>query len=111
MLLDLRLCPPAATPAAQFQCPLTRLPPVLARSEADSSKEERTGSIDAFHGRRGAGHHLFVFTSSPPSVQKEDEEGMGRTEMSLVSFLISRLRIREFPGDSERNAVSSPAWL
>lgn len=36
---------------------------------------------------------------------------MGRTEMSLVSFLISKLRIREFPGDSERNAVSSPAWL
>lgn len=32
---------------------------------------------------------------------------MGRTGMSLVSFLISRLRIRGFPGDSERNAVSS----
>lgn len=32
---------------------------------------------------------------------------MGQTEMSLVSFLISKLRIREFPGDSERNAVSA----
>lgn len=32
---------------------------------------------------------------------------MGRTGMSLVSLLISKLRIHEFPGDSETNTVSN----
>lgn len=31
---------------------------------------------------------------------------MGRTEMSLVSLLISKLRIHEFPGDRETHPVS-----
>lgn len=52
---------------------------------------------------------IYIFSSF--GTERGWGVGMGRTEMSLVSFLISKLRIREFPGDSERNAVSSPAWL
>lgn len=35
---------------------------------------------------------------------------MGRTEMPLVSLLISKLHIREFPGDSETKTMSN-LWV
>lgn len=106
-LLAFHLCPPTATPVH----------PVWKLSDASPSCLHTFGSRlvkggeNRIHPRvslpKGAGHHLFVFTSAPPSVQKEDEELGWGEQKCLVSLLILKLRIHEFPGDSETKTVSN----
>lgn len=105
ILLDRRLCPTAATPAHPVSMFGDWAPSRLRTFWSGLIKGGENRIHRCVSWPKGAGHHLF--TSAPPSVQKEDEElGWVEHKCLLWAFFISKLHIREFPGDSERHAVS-----
>lgn len=103
----LHLCPPAATPVR----------PVLKLSGSSHSRPPTFGSRlvkggeDRIHPGvplpKGAGHHLFVFTLAPPSVQKEDEE-LGWGEQKCLSWAFS---YRNFVFASFLVTVKQRLWV
>lgn len=87
---------------SRFTLPL--LFPIMS-SEAVTSKEERTGSITASHGRRGWTSSICIYIASSWAEKEggEDEElGRGGRFSVQKCLLISILHIHECPVDNER---------
>lgn len=106
-LLVLHLFPPAATPVH----PVSKLNDSSPSCPRTFGSRLVKGGENRIHPRislpKGAGHHLFVFTSAPPSVQKEDEES-GWGEQKCLSWAFS---YRNFVFTSFLVTVKQTRWV